>query len=258
MKKAQAILGVTVIFIIGLLLFFGIIGMWMWGNNQIAKRQPEYNQTRVDAGTLKKSFSSAKGSGLLEKAIAQRDDLEAQLTSMRTSIEGSIAELEASKAPFEIPLNQHKAEKALLDAEKTNLEAEQVGLEAGLAELLKTCSMNCSDSSCDPCVDRINAIQSRLGAIQLRIIEIDDRVNNFLIPEINRLQAIIDQINAAMAILEDDVKPGAELEGQIEELNEFIAELENAEDSDPENKDLYWPVYYPDELTEEDVFGLQK
>jgi len=256
MRKAQAILGVTVVFIIGLLLFFGIIGMWMWGDNQIAKRQPEYNQSRVDAGTLKKSFSSAKSSDLLVKAIAQRDDLEAQLASMRSSIGDSIAELEASLVPFETPLNQYKAEKVLLDAEKAALETEQANLETELAGLLKTCSMWCGDW-CDPCVDRIDWIQVRLGDITTRIAEIDDRVNNFLIPEINRLQEIVDQINAAMAILEDDVKPGEKLEEQIRELEEFIAELESAE-SDPEDKDLYWPVYDPDELTEEDVFGAQE
>ena len=52
MKKSQAILEVTVVFVVGLFLFFGIMGMWMWGDNQIAKRQPEYNQTRVEAGSV--------------------------------------------------------------------------------------------------------------------------------------------------------------------------------------------------------------
>lgn len=52
MRKSQAILEVTLIFIVGLLLFFGIMGVWMWGDNQIAKRQPEYNRTRVEAGTV--------------------------------------------------------------------------------------------------------------------------------------------------------------------------------------------------------------
>jgi len=52
MRKSQAILEVTLIFIVGLFLFFGIMGMWMWGDNQIAKRQPEYNKTRVEAGSI--------------------------------------------------------------------------------------------------------------------------------------------------------------------------------------------------------------
>lgn len=52
MRKSQAILEVTLIFIVGLFLFFGIMGIWMWGDNQIAKRQPEYNKTRVEAGSL--------------------------------------------------------------------------------------------------------------------------------------------------------------------------------------------------------------
>ena len=52
MRKSQAILEVTLIFIVGLFLFFGIMGMWMWGDNQIAKRQPEYNRTRLEAGSV--------------------------------------------------------------------------------------------------------------------------------------------------------------------------------------------------------------
>ena len=52
MIKSQAILEVTLIFIVGLFLFFGIMGIFMWGDNQIAKRQPEYNKTRVAAGSL--------------------------------------------------------------------------------------------------------------------------------------------------------------------------------------------------------------
>ena len=51
-KKSQAILEVALIFIIGLFLFFGIMGMWIWGDRQIAQRQPEYNVTRVSAGTV--------------------------------------------------------------------------------------------------------------------------------------------------------------------------------------------------------------
>jgi len=252
MKKAQAILGVTVIFIIGLLLFFGIIGMWMWGNNQIAKRQPEYNQTRVAAGALKESLGSAKGIFVLQKLIAQRDDLETQLVSTGGSIENSTAELETAKAFFEAKRDQYKDEKADLEAERGDLEAEQSDLEEELVELQRSCGG-------DDCEYRKQAIRARLGEIQDRIIEINDRINDFLIPEINRLQGIVDKINEAIGIFEnDDAMPAASLEEQIRELNELIAELESAEESDPEAKDLYWPVYEPDELTEEDVFGLQK
>jgi len=256
MRKSQAILEVTLVFIVGLFLFFGIMGMWMWGDNQIAKRQPEYNQTRVAAGTVKESL--VLDSGLLESLIAQREDLEAQLASMTTSIEESIAMLEASKAPFEAELGGHEAEKATLDGEKAVLLAEKSGLDAELAELLKTCSMWCSDDWCHPCVDRIAAIRTRLGEIATRIAEIDDRVNNFLIPRINFLQGILDGIDAEIAVIENDVDPAAGLQEQIDELNELIAELESAEEIDPEAKDLYWPVYEPDELSEEDVFGVQK
>ena len=52
MRKAQSILEVSLIFIVGLFFFFGIMGMWMWGDNQITQRQPEYNRTRVEAGSI--------------------------------------------------------------------------------------------------------------------------------------------------------------------------------------------------------------
>ena len=52
MKKSQSILEATLVFVVGLSLFFGIMGMWMWGDNQIAKRQPEYNKTRIEAGSI--------------------------------------------------------------------------------------------------------------------------------------------------------------------------------------------------------------
>ena len=242
MRKSQAILEVTIIFIVGVFLFFGIMGMWMWGDNQIAKRQPEYNQTRVAAGTV--NLGSTDISILLASMIAQRDDLEAQLASLLTSIEDSIAMLEASKLPHMAERDKHKAEKALLDAEKIILEAEMVVLEAELAGY--------------PGKDRIIEIQNRLSEIATRTAEIDDRVNNFLIPKINFYQEIIDQIDDQIAILASDVEPGADFQAQINELNVLIAELESGEVSDPEAKDLYWPVYEPDELTEEDVFGLQK
>jgi len=250
MKKSQAILEVTVVFVVGLFLFFGIMGMWMWGDNQIAKRQPEYNQSRVDAGTLKSS-GSAQGGFVLEKLIEQRDDLEAQLVSMRASIEDSMAKLEASKAPWKDELLRYKAEKAFLETERSNLEAERDSLEHQLAELQRTCWGG------DDCQDRIQAIQARLGVIRARIIEINDRINNFLIPEIDRLQKIVDQIDATIANLESELEETTvDLEERISELNGLIAELEDPED--PEAKDLYWPVYEPDKLTEEDVFGVQK
>lgn len=256
MRKSQAILEVALIFIIGLFLFFGIMGIWFWGDNQIAKRQPEYNQTRVGAGTLKKSFGSGGGSFYLEKLIVQRDALEAQLVSLRASIEDSIAKLEASKAPYEAKLNRYKDEKALLEAERGKLEAERGRLRAELARLRRTCRG--WDDGSSRCERRIQAIQARLGVIGARIIEIDDRINNFLIPEIDRLQKIVDQIDEAIGVFENDVVLAEELEEEISELNERIAELESKEESEPEAKDLYWPVYEPDELIEEDVFGVQK
>lgn len=252
MRKSQAILEVTLIFIVGLFLFFGIMGMWMWGDNQIAKRQPEYNETRVAAGTLKKISGSAEGSVLLENLIAQRDGLEDQLASMRTSIEDSTADLETSKALHEAKLNQCKAEKARLEAKRGGLEVEQGDLRKELAELQRTCR------GINNCRNKKQAIRDRLGVIRSGIIEINDRVDNFLIPEIDRLQKIIDQIDETIAALENDVMLAEELEEEISELNERIAELESQGESGPEAKDSYWPVYEPEELSEQNVFGVQR
>lgn len=55
MRKSQAMLEVTLIFIVGLYLFFGIMGVWLWGDKQLAQRQPAYNSTRVQAGSLASS-----------------------------------------------------------------------------------------------------------------------------------------------------------------------------------------------------------
>jgi len=52
MRKSQAILETAVIFVVGLFLFFGIMGIWLWGNKELARRQPPYNNTRVLAGRL--------------------------------------------------------------------------------------------------------------------------------------------------------------------------------------------------------------
>lgn len=255
MRKTQTILGVTVVLIIGLLFFFGIMGIWLWGDNQIAKRQPPYNQSRVAAGTLKKSSSSSGEGVTLEILLAEKSELEAEIAELESSIESSIAELEASKEPYQNELIKYETEKALLETERSNLETEKATLEAELAKLQQSCRGWYRDS----CQDRIDAIRNRLRQIDTRIAEIDDRINNFLIPKINYLQGIIDEIDAAIAALEDEATGTKEdLEKRLKEIEDLIAALEESEDEDPEAKDLYWPVYDPDELTEEDVFGLQK
>ncbi len=52
MKKSQVVLELTLIFVIGFFLFFGIMSMWIWSNRQIVRRQPVYNHTRIEAGTV--------------------------------------------------------------------------------------------------------------------------------------------------------------------------------------------------------------
>ncbi len=49
-KKAQVFLETTIAFILITGLFLGIIGIWVWGDKQIAGRQPPYTGSRIQAG----------------------------------------------------------------------------------------------------------------------------------------------------------------------------------------------------------------
>lgn len=55
-SKAQATIEITIAFLLMVSLFFSIIAIWYWGNVQIAKRHPPYNQSRVEAGTPKAGY----------------------------------------------------------------------------------------------------------------------------------------------------------------------------------------------------------
>lgn len=46
----QSILEVMITFVLVSTFLAGIMHIWIWGNNQIVKRQIRYNQTRVAAG----------------------------------------------------------------------------------------------------------------------------------------------------------------------------------------------------------------
>lgn len=50
MRKSQATLETTIAFLLAVSLFFSIIFIWFWGDAQIAKRQPPFNESRVEAG----------------------------------------------------------------------------------------------------------------------------------------------------------------------------------------------------------------
>ncbi|MFH1519359.1 MAG: hypothetical protein ABIE75_02170 [Candidatus Omnitrophota bacterium] len=258
MIKSQAILEVVLVLVIGLFLFFGIIGIWIWGDSQIAQRQPAYSQTRVVAGTVTQNSGQPVDNSYLENLKDQRDALQAQIDSTEPLTDDTTAELEASKAPIKSDLSRLKAEKAALETERTAWETERTALKAELAQLYQTCLMRCPDGQCEPCVDRIDWIKARLTVIEARIIEIDNRINNVLNPLINRYQGVIDQTDAAIAAIANNL-PGAVdlLREQIGSLDTLIAELEEQEEVIPDPKDLYWPVYTPDALTEQDVFGVQ-
>ena len=50
-KKGQGVLETAVVFVCFALLIGGIMQIWLWGNNQIVRRQRNYNATRRAAGT---------------------------------------------------------------------------------------------------------------------------------------------------------------------------------------------------------------
>ena len=65
MKKSQVSLETAVAFLMILGLFFGIMGMWAWADRQMAKRQPEFNDSqahgRVESGKPKRKPGDNNG-----------------------------------------------------------------------------------------------------------------------------------------------------------------------------------------------------
>lgn len=56
-KKGQAILEVSISFILLIVLLCGILKVWFWFNNNMVKRQVGYNATRVQAGTSRDDYT---------------------------------------------------------------------------------------------------------------------------------------------------------------------------------------------------------
>lgn len=52
LNKAQVFIEATLFFVATILLLLMVIRVWVWSNNQMAGRQPAYNDTRVEAGTV--------------------------------------------------------------------------------------------------------------------------------------------------------------------------------------------------------------
>ena len=57
LKKGQGLLEMAFVTILMVLLLGGVINIWIWGNNQIVKRQRLYNASRVGAGTSLDSYN---------------------------------------------------------------------------------------------------------------------------------------------------------------------------------------------------------
>lgn len=57
LKKGQGLLELAFVIILTVLLLGGVTNIWIWGNNQIVKRQRLYNASRVAAGTSSDAYS---------------------------------------------------------------------------------------------------------------------------------------------------------------------------------------------------------
>lgn len=55
-KRAQGTLEMTFVIILMVVLLAGIVNIWLWANNQIVRRQKEYNASRVAAGKSSDSY----------------------------------------------------------------------------------------------------------------------------------------------------------------------------------------------------------
>jgi len=55
-SKGQSSIETAVVFFVTILLFGAIFKIWIWGNQQIAKRQREYGRGRVAAGTSHQDY----------------------------------------------------------------------------------------------------------------------------------------------------------------------------------------------------------
>jgi len=64
MKKAQATLEFTVVFVIMVTLLMGLLTLWKWSSDNIVNRQKKYNETRVGAGSS--SPGEPSGSGMFQ------------------------------------------------------------------------------------------------------------------------------------------------------------------------------------------------
>ena len=73
MMKSQTTLEMTLAFLVMLSLFFGTMGIWAWGDRQIAERQTPYNDQRVDSGTPERSSDSTANKQMQE--LKQRTEL---------------------------------------------------------------------------------------------------------------------------------------------------------------------------------------
>lgn len=55
-KKGQSFLEGSIVIVMIILLFGGIINIWFWSSKQLVERQIKYNNSRVEAGTASGNY----------------------------------------------------------------------------------------------------------------------------------------------------------------------------------------------------------
>ncbi len=69
MRKAQATLEFTLIFVIMVSLLLGLLSLWKWSSDNIVKRQQSYNASRLGAGSS--SPGEPSGSGMFQASALE-------------------------------------------------------------------------------------------------------------------------------------------------------------------------------------------
>jgi len=150
MKKAQAILEFTLIFIITATLLAGLLGLWKWSSDNIVKRQLAYNTSRLEAGS-RAATPSFPGippavTAMLSEAQAFLDALKGkggsfsglsldEINANLESINQAIADIQDGLAA--LTAYQNKWKNSLEDSRQKEAESQQSvnALEAELAQV---------------------------------------------------------------------------------------------------------------------------
>jgi len=74
-KRGQGTLETVMAFIIIIILVGGMVNIWFWFNNQMVKRQLQYNATRVSAGYGHDNYTEKVGWGAKPEQLTENQVL---------------------------------------------------------------------------------------------------------------------------------------------------------------------------------------